>query len=252
MSATIHHRQARLARRTGLAYLGIIATGVFAEFAIRGSLVVADDPAATARNLADRPVLFGVGIGADVLMIALDVVVAFGLFGLLREVDRRLALAATVLRLLQGLVIAVSLVNLVAALRLAHDAVGPGGAVLAGPAQETLDALERHALGYDAGLIAFGLSCLVLGRLLAGSGLVPRVLAVGMSASGLVYLAGSLAALAAPSLSAVVDPLYVLPFVVELSFAILLVTRGPARRAGQYERDEPGRRGVQPPHAARA
>lgn len=219
-------RHSKLARRTGIAYLGIIVTGVFAEFAVRGSLVVADDPAATARNIADAPALFGVGIGADVLMIALDVVVAIGLFGLLREVDRRLALAATALRLLQGLVIAVNLINLVDALGLAHDAVGAGGAVLTGPARETLDALERHALGYDAGLIAFGLSCIVLGRLLARSGAVHQVLAIGMSATGVVYLAGSLAAFASPSLSAVIDPLYVIPLVVELSFAILLTTRG--------------------------
>jgi hypothetical protein len=181
---------------------------------------------ATARNIADAPVLFGVGIGADVVMFARDVFVAIGLLRLLHEVDRRLALTATMLRLLQGASIAVNLVNLVHALGFARDAIGAGGTVLAGPAQATLDALERHALGYDAGLIAFGLSCIVLGRLLAASGAVRPVLAIGMSVTGLVYLAGSFAALAAPSLSAVIDPLYVIPFAVELSFALLLITRG--------------------------
>ena len=37
--------------------------------------------------------------------------------------------------------------------------------------QDALDAVERHALGYDAGLIAFGLSCLVLAWLLAAAAL---------------------------------------------------------------------------------
>ena len=45
----------RIARRTGLAYLGIIATGVFAEFAVRGTLVVDDDAAATAENIDASP-----------------------------------------------------------------------------------------------------------------------------------------------------------------------------------------------------
>lgn len=215
-----------LARRTGLAYLGIVATGIFAEFAVRGSLVVDDDPTATARNIADAPGLFGIGIGADAVMVALDVMVAIGLFGLLRHVDRRLALTATVLRLLQGTVIALNLVNLVRALGFAQDAVTGDGTVLAGPAQSALDAVERHALLYDVGLIAFGLSCLVLGHVLRVHSLVPRWLAVGMSATGAVYLAGSLAAVLAPGLSAAVDPFYFIAIVVEPAFAIRLVRKG--------------------------
>lgn len=221
-------RPSRLARRTGLAYLGIIATGIFAEFAVRGSLVVDDDPIATAENIAESPGLFGVGIGADVVMIALDVIVAFGLLGLLRHVNRRLAVTATVLRLIQGAVIAVNLNYLIRSLFFAFDAEGADGAILAGPAQDALDAVERHALGYDAGLIAFGLSCLVLARILVVGNLVPRLLAYGMAATGVVYLVGSFAALFAPGASAVIEPFYVICLVVELAFAIRLVTRGLA------------------------
>ncbi len=49
-----------------------LSTGIFAEFAVRGSLVVDDDPIATAENIAESPGLFGVGIGADVVMIRDD------------------------------------------------------------------------------------------------------------------------------------------------------------------------------------
>ena len=225
-TTSIARPPSRTARRTGLAYLGIIATGIFAEFVVRGALVVADDPVATAGNIARSPGLFGVGIAADVVMVALDVTVALGLFRLLRHVDRRLALAATVLRLVQGAVIALNLIVLVRALGFADEAVGADGAILPGPAREALDAVERHALGYDVGLIAFGLGCLVLGRLLATSGLVSRFLALGMTATGAVYLAGSFTAIVAPDLSTAVDPLYVLPLVVELAFAMRLATRG--------------------------
>lgn len=226
-TASATPRPSRLARRTGLAYLGIIATGIFAEFAVRGSLIVDDDPIATAENIAESPGLFGVGIGADVVMIALDVIVAFGLLGLLRHVNRRLAVTATVLRLIQGAVIAVNLVNLYRALGFARDAVD-GGTVLAGPAQDALDAVERHALGYDAGLIAFGLSCLVLAWLLVAGNLVPRLLAYGMGVTGVIYLVGSFAALFASGASSIIEPLYAICLVVELAFAIRLVTRGLA------------------------
>lgn len=221
-----HDPTTGIARLTGLAYLGIIVTGVFAEFAVRGSLVADDDAITTATNIATSPAVFGVGIGADVLMIALDVTVAVGLFGLLRHVDRRLALTTTALRLLQGGVILVNLLNLVSALGLSRDAVGADGTVTAGIAQDALDAVERHALGYDVGLIAFGLSCLVLGRLLwIGTG-VSRLLALGMGATGVVYLAGSCAALFAPGLGGAVEPFYVIPLVAELTFAVRLVARG--------------------------
>lgn len=229
---TTHPKPSKLARRTGLAYLGIIATGVFAEFAVRGSLIVDDDPVATAQNIADSPGLFGVGIGADVVMIGLDVTVAFGLLGLLRHVNRRWAISAAVLRLIQGAIIAVNLLNLVTALGSSRDAVGADGTIATGAAQDALDAVERHALGYDIGLIAFAFSCLVLARLLSTGDLVPRWLSWGMAATGLVYLAGSSAAVFAPDASSVIEPLYVVPLVVELAFAIRLVTRGLDRPAG--------------------
>jgi hypothetical protein len=228
MQHTTDRPERNLARLTGLAYLGIICTGIFAEFVVRGRLVVDDDPMATASNIADSPALFGVGIGADVVMIALDVTVAVGLFQLLRGIDRRLALTTTVLRLLQGAVLAVNLVHLVRALDFARSAIGVDGGILVVPAQDALDALERHALGYDAGLIAFGFSCLVLGHILRTARLVSRPLALGMSATGVVYLLGSFAALFAPSLSAAVDPLYVIPLVAEFVFAGRLVIRGLA------------------------
>ena len=227
-SVSAKARPSRLARRTGLAYLGIIATGIFAEFAVRGSLVVDDDPIATAENIAESPGLFGVGIGADVVMIALDVVVAFGLLGLLRDVNRRLAVTAAVLRLIQGAIIVLNLNYLIRALAFAFDAEGADGVIIAGPAQDALDAVERHALGYDAGLIAFGLSCLALALLLLAGNLLPRLLAYGMAVTGVVYLVGSFAALFAPSASSVIEPFYAICLVVELAFAIRLVTRGLA------------------------
>jgi hypothetical protein len=227
---TVTHapRPSKLARRTGLAYLGIIATGIFAEFAVRGSLVVDDDPIATAENIAESPGLFGVGIGADVVMIALDVVVAFGLLGLLRHVNRRMAITATVLRLIQGAIIVLNLNYLIRALAFAFDAEGADGVNIAGPAQDALDAVERHALGYDAGLIAFGLSCLVVAWLLLAGNLVPRLLAWGMAATGGIYLVGSFAALFAPGASSIIEPFYAICLIVELAFAIRLVTRGLA------------------------
>jgi hypothetical protein len=49
-----------------------------------------------------------------------------------------------------------------------------------------------------------------------------------MAATGGIYLVGSFAALFAPAASSVIEPFYVICLVVELAFAIRLVTRGLA------------------------
>jgi Domain of unknown function (DUF4386) len=213
----------RTARLTGIAYLGIVVCGLFAEFLVRMSLVVTDDAATTAGNVAESQGLFRAGIGADLLMIGLDVAVAVGLYKLLRPVNRSLALAAAALRLIQAAILAANLVNLSRASDLSQRAIETGSA---GTAERALQALETHALVYDIALIAFGLSCVVLGRLLRSSRAVPRLLAVGMGATGLVYLFGSLAAVAAPGLSSLVDPLYLVAIVVEPAFALWLIVKG--------------------------
>ena len=208
----------RIARRTGAAYLGVVFCGIFAELFVRGSLVEAGDATATASAIAAAPASFALGIFADLLMVLLDVGVAYGLYRLLSPVHRPLAIAATAFRLLQASILAANLLHLVGALRLAGDPALP---------PEVLAAVETHALVYDIGLIPFGLACLVLGPLLRRAG-GPRWIALALTATGLVYLIGSFGAVFAPGLSAAIDPLYALAIVAEPAVAIWLIVR--ARR----------------------
>jgi len=212
-----------IARWTGAAYLGIVLTGLFAEFFVRGQLFVPDDARQTSENIANSPGLFGVGIAADLCMVCLDVTVALGLYKLLAPSAPRLARAATLFQLVQSAVLLINLRNLTDALSLARQTAAIHSTTLA---EQTLDAMHKHALGYDVGLIAFGLSCLVLGHLLRRDGLVPRLLSLGMSATGAIYLVGSACALFAPTLSATVDPLYGVAIIVEPAFAIWLIVKG--------------------------
>ncbi|MGD9571426.1 MAG: DUF4386 domain-containing protein [Thermoleophilia bacterium] len=221
MTATIP--TPRAARLTGIAYLGIVVCGLFAEFFVRMSLVTPGDAIVTAGEIAGSPGLFRAGIGADLLMIGLDVAVAFGLYRLFRPFSRNLALAAAGFRLVQAAILTGNLLNLTRADDLAGQAAATGSA---GTADRVLQAIETHALVYDIALISFGLSCLVLGRILRTSGVAPRLLALGMTATGCVYLVGSAVAVVAPGLSALIDPFYLVAIVVEPAFALWLILRG--------------------------
>ncbi|MCB9536164.1 MAG: DUF4386 domain-containing protein [Myxococcales bacterium] len=224
----------RIARLTGLAYLGIIATGIFAEVAVRMALVVDGDAAETTANIAASAGLFRLGILADVAMVGFDVAVAVGLLALLQHVHRPLAQLAAALRLIQAAVISGNLMNMAQAVQLATGG-GSADALGAGAPGLVLSSMEVHALTYDLGLVFFGLSCLVLGWLLRRSGSVPALLAIGVSVAGVVYLVGSFAALCVPAWSAALDPAYGVAFLAELAFAAWLVAKGMAPRTTPSE-----------------
>lgn len=210
---------------TGAAYLGVVLCGLFAEFFVRGSLVVGGDAEATARNIAASATYFGSGVAADALMVALDVAVALGLYRLLAPFGAGLVRVATAARLVQATILAFNLGNLLSALW-ASSADTP--ALRAG----ALASLETHALMYDVGLIAFGLACITLG-LLTARARAPRAISFGLATTGIVYLVGSYGALFAPALSAILDPLYAIAIVVESAVAIWLMAR--SRRWDELE-----------------
>ncbi len=214
--------QASIQRTTGALYLGVIALGLTAEFAIRMPLISWGDPAATWAAIAGNTGLFRAGLLADSAMIALDIALAVLFFSLLRRVQPELALTAMVLRLMQAAVIGASLLASVAALSL----------VSAGPeAPEALMVLlTTHSIGYDVGLLFFGANTLITAWLLARAALLPRWLPPLLALAGLTYLAGSLTRLAAPELNALMQPAYGVTILAELSLALVFLLR-PQRSA---------------------
>ena len=221
----------RIARATGVAYLGIIVTGIFAEFVVRMSLVKQGDAAATASNIAGSADLFRIGLTADIVMIALDVGVAVGLYTLLRDVHRPLAVLATALRLIQAAVLGANLMNMVEALQWATRSTGADGIAARSAQEMVLASMEVHRMTYDLGLVFFGLACLALGHLLRVSRLLPRLLGIGLSVAGVVYLIGSFAVVLAPAVAPNLDLMYGLALAAELAVASRLTTKGVAATA---------------------
>ena len=211
----------RLARTGGLLYLLIIVFGVAGEAAIRGRLI-ASDAGQTAANVLSAELWFRLSILGDVLMVLADVALGVVLCALLSPVDRVLSIAAMAFRLAQAAVLGLNLVHLEQAVTLAHDAA------LHAPTRDQLvvAALDAHAAGYDLGLFFFAVSCLLVGYLLARSRLVPRVIAVGSVAAGLVYAVGSTLRLVAPDLSVAFAPAYGIPLAAEVAMCGWLLVKG--------------------------
>ncbi len=185
MPRTGSQRLVESPRLAGLVYLLLIACGLFAEFFVRQSLQTPGDPSATASAILASPLHFRLGLGADLLMVVCDLFLAFAFYRLLCPVDKALAQLAAIFRLAHAAILGLNLLNHISALRLLESASLLQAFPLAQLQALALFRLEEHAQGYLLAQVFFGLHCILLGRLLGLSTLVPRMVA------GLVLLGGA-------------------------------------------------------------
>ena len=183
-------------------YLIIIVCGIGSEVFIRGSLYEDMDMHATAANILANSALFKFGFFADSVMLLSDVAIAVVLYLLFRQVDNTLALFAMVFRMIQAVIIGISLLFYYAAyLLLTNDAQ-----------QYTLLSLliDMHAYGYDLGLLFFAVANVALGVLVIRSDFCPKPLGYGLLMAAAVYLLGSYTRFIAVEFYAFVEPAYLI------------------------------------------
>jgi hypothetical protein len=195
-TADISQRKVALTAAISLLVLALLAP--FALFGVLQTLVVPTDAAATVENIIASEGLFRAGIAAFLIVIMLDVVVAWALYVLLRPVNRTLALLTAWLRLAFAAVFASALVNL---LDVAQLLGGADGAALQ-PAQLQAQVMSSIA-SFDNGWIViahaiFGLHLLGLGYLLFRSADFPRFLGVLVVIAGGGYLVDSFTRILVP------------------------------------------------------
>ena len=177
----------RLARLAGLFYLLTFVTGIPLAFG-SARLVVWGDAATTARNLLAHPDLSRLSFASDVIVIACYLAVTALFYALFRPVNRNLSRTASFFSLTGCAIQAAG-----SAFDLAPLAVlrGPAFAAAFTAAQQdglALLLLRLHVQLYNAGLVFFGVYCVLIGCLIAGSKFVPRVFGVLMIVAGAAWL----------------------------------------------------------------
>ena len=189
----------RIARIAGASYLLMFALAIIANFLVLEGLVVDGDPAATTANIADSPGLLRVGIVAFLLIVLLDVTLAWALNVVFRSVNRDLSLVMAWFRLAYSVMLGVALVFLVQALTLATTAASSADA----QAVQTMQAIDAFQTTWLLGLCLFGVHLVLLGALVARSRFAPRVLGYILAFAGVAYVADTVAQLALPDYSTV-------------------------------------------------
>lgn len=195
-TADISQRKVALTAAIGLLVMALLAP--FALFGVLQTIVVPTDAAATVENIIASEGLFRIGIAAFLIVIMLDVVVAWALYVLLRPVDRTLALLTAWLRLVFTAVFGYALVNLLDVAQL----VGGAERSTLQPAQLQAQVMSSIA-SFDNGwtgiaLAIFGLHLFGLGYLLIRSAQFPGFLGVLVIVAGGGYLADSFGMILVP------------------------------------------------------
>ena len=207
----------------GTALLVLSALAGFAKFVALDGLVTQGDAARTAADIMASADLFRTGVASLFVVIALDVVVACGLYRVFSPVNRSISMLAATFRLVYAGVYLVAAGQLLGVLRL-----------LGGDDHlSVIDAEQLHAqvlLDISAftdlwmlGLGLFGLHLLLEGFLAYRSARVPRLLGVLIAVAGLGYLIDTFGVVLS---AGTWNPVAVFTFIGEFLLALWLVIRG--------------------------
>ncbi len=176
------------ARIAGVFYLLIFVVGIFAEFFVRGRLLVYSDAAATANNILAHPSLFRMGGAAGRITLTCDTGVALTDSDRLKTVSAGLSLFAATFRLVFVAIMAVNSLNYFAPLVLLTS-IRPLTVFKTDQLQAlALLFLRLYGTGYEIALVFFGFHCLLIGYLIFRSIFLPRLLGVLVAFAGLGWL----------------------------------------------------------------
>ncbi len=218
------------ARVAGLFYIIIAVAGFFAILYVPSQLFTPGDGAASLAAISRNWGLFRAGVAGDVAVMLAELGATTMLYFMFRHVNHTLSVAAALARLLMVAVMATMLFFYAGAQALAEG-------VIVGLAEETRAALgllllEMHDTGVMIWQLFFWVHLLILGQLVARSGLYPRLLGHAMSLGSFGYLFDSINKFTTPSIGPfdqITSLLLVIVSLAEIGFALWLIFRGPRR-----------------------
>jgi hypothetical protein len=206
----------------GAGILLMTPLAVFGNFVALEGLVTRGDAARTAADVMASEGMFRLGTASWLLVVILDVVVAWALFRVFRPAGRDVSMLAAWFRLAYAAVLMVAVSQLVGVPQLLGAATDSSAFSADQLADQALMRITAFDNVYELALILFGVHLLIIGCLAFRSGYVPRILGILLGIAGFGYMFDSFAAVLvqdAPVISS-------FTFVGEFLLALWLVIRG--------------------------
>ena len=154
----------------GLALLIMAILAPIAQFGVLQKLVIPENAKATVESIMASAALFRTGIFIFLVVAILDVVVAWGLYTLLKPANKRLSLLAAWFRVVYAVIFAVALTNLLNVLQLLNGVDSLKAIELDQLYAQGMLSLSAFQSTWDIGLVIFGLHLLIIGYVAFQSG----------------------------------------------------------------------------------
>jgi hypothetical protein len=219
------------ARVAGFGLLLMAILAMFSNFSVLEGLIIPDDAAKTASNILANEMLFRSGLISFVIVLILDVLVAWALYILLKPVNKNLAMLAACFRLVYTAIFGIALSNFLSVLPLLS-----GAEYLTVLTKDQLHAqvmllIDAFNNGWLIGLVFFGCHLLVVGYLIIKSGgYLPRIIGIFLILASAGYVIDSMAHFLLPNYTdykTIFLLIVAVPGVIgELSLAFWLLIKG--------------------------
>ncbi|MGA7226855.1 MAG: DUF4386 domain-containing protein [Acidimicrobiia bacterium] len=182
----------RAARIAGISYLAMFLLAIFANFVVREGLIEPGNAAGTVANVRESMGLFRLGVAAFLAIFVLDVVIAWALHVVFRDVNRDVSLVTAWFRLIYAALLGVALVSMFQVLQiLGGESLGFLTSTQVNT--QTMIELASFESTWLIGLVAFGIHLALLGVLIVRSALVTKALGYVLILAGLAYVLDTLA-----------------------------------------------------------
>ena len=220
----------KAAKIAGIGYVIIFILGILTNFFIFGGLVVKGDAATTANNIMNNELLFRGGIASWIIVLIIDIIIAWALYIFLKPVNKSLSLLTAWFRLIYIAIFGIAQLNLVFVIILLS-----GADYLAVFETNQLQALalmflNGHNYGFLIGLVFFGVHLFLISYLILKSAYIPKILGVLLILSALGYLIDSFANFLLPNYAdyqTIFMVIVAVPGIIgELSFTLWLLFKG--------------------------
>lgn len=225
------------ARIAGLAYLGTIIGGLFAEVFARSRLIVSGDALATSTHIVASGSLYRSGLVADLFMLICYVIVTALFYELFKPASRSVSRIAALFSVIGIAVLSAACIALLAPLILLSGAHWVQGFLPEQLNTLAYAALRLHSQGYVVSLVFFGVYCGLIGYLILQARILPGVIGALMIFAGLCYVLNSTFNLLAIPLPGPLTDVALLPGLIAeaalgLWLAVFAVREPKARAAG--------------------
>ncbi len=189
--ADITQQQAALI--AGIGYLMVFIVATLAGTFALDRLIVQGDANTTFNNIMANESLFRLGVAGLLVVIVFDTIAAWGLYVLLRPINKSLSLTAAWFRLLFVAIFAVNLVNHLSILPLVSHADYLKSFGIEALQAQMMQLIYAQQMGVHISFMFFGIHIFFIGYLIMRSDFIPRIIGIMLLVAAVGYQIDSFA-----------------------------------------------------------